>query len=155
MRPNSVLALLALLTASCTGGGGGARDPSKPTPVAGPGPGTATVPTPQREEGSGEPEEPNPVPTRPEQAPLVTVSQIVGGDIVFGRRVRVAGRCVAAGQGRSAGSWTLAEDEAQIEVRGLVPAACRRASSDTLTIFAQVEPKEPGSREPLLLRLPD
>ena len=94
------------------------------------------------------------LPTRPEQAPLVTVREIVDGQISLGRRVRVAGRCVAAGTGRSAGLWTLWDTGAQIEVRGLVPRGCPGSPAEPLTIFAQVEWRRPGGPERLLLRLP-
>src|SRR5687767_7051 len=57
MHSYGMLAMLALLIASCTGRGGAAADPSRPTPVAEPGPGTATAPTPRRQEGSGDPEQ--------------------------------------------------------------------------------------------------
>lgn len=76
-------------------------------------------------------------------------------DSLLGRRVRVAGRCTAAGAGRRAGSWTLEDSGSAIEVRGLVPSSCNPASTVGLTIFAQIEPKTAGSKERLLLRLPD
>jgi hypothetical protein len=86
---------------------------------------------------------------------MVTVQQILKDDKLVGRRVRVAGICVREGAGRTKGSWTLSAEEASIEVRGLVPPSCSRSSDETLTIFAQIEPKEAGSAERLLLRLPD
>jgi hypothetical protein len=95
------------------------------------------------------------VPVRADQAPLVRIREVLEVDSFLGRRVRVAGRCTAAGAGRRAGSWTLDDDGSTIEVRGLVPYACGPASTTGLTIFAQVEPKTSGSRERLLLRLPD
>jgi hypothetical protein len=95
------------------------------------------------------------VPVRPEEAPLVTVREIVDEDSLIGRRVRVAGVCVRAGTGLTKGSWTLSAQDASIEVRGLVPPSCSWNEEETLTIFAQIEPKEAGSPERLLLRLPD
>lgn len=92
---------------------------------------------------------------RPDQAPLVEIRDALETDSLLGRRVRVAGRCTAAGAGRRAGSWTLTEEELSIEVRGLVPSSCNPASTTDLTIFAQIEPKAAGSAERLLLRLPD
>jgi hypothetical protein len=95
------------------------------------------------------------VPVRPDQAPLVRIQEALETDSLLGRRVRVAGRCTAAGAGRRAGSWTLEEGASTIEVRGLVPYSCGPASNADLTIFAQIEPKTAGSKERLLLRLPD
>jgi hypothetical protein len=92
---------------------------------------------------------------RPNQAPLVEVSEVLEADSLLGRRVRVSGRCTAAGTGRRAGSWTLEDDGRAIEVRGLVPYSCPNQSQQQLTIFAQIEPSAPGSSERLLLRLPD
>ncbi len=98
-------------------------------------------------------------PIRPEQAPLVTVRQVIESSALVGRRVRVAGACALAGAGASTGAWVLQADGFAVEVRGLVPRTCYPASTDTipeiLTIFAQVEPKGPESRERLLLRLPE
>jgi hypothetical protein len=76
-------------------------------------------------------------------------------DSLLGRRVRVSGHCTAAGAGPRAGSWTLEDAGSSIEVRGLVPSSCFGQSSEELTIFAQIEPVASGSRERLLLRLPD
>jgi hypothetical protein len=95
------------------------------------------------------------VPVRPDQAPLVSIQDALAADSLLGKRVRVVGRCTAAGAGRRAGSWTLAEAGLTIEVRGLVPYSCGPNSSTDLTIFAQIEPKAAGSTERLLLRLPD
>jgi hypothetical protein len=92
---------------------------------------------------------------RPDQAPLVRIQDVLETDSLLGRRVRVAGRCSAAGAGRRAGSWTLEEGGSTIEVRGLVPYDCGPASAVALTVFAQIEPKTAGSKERLLLRLPD
>jgi hypothetical protein len=96
-------------------------------------------------------------PISAQQAPLVTVRQVVERDSLVGRRVRIAGVCALAGSGPSTGVWVLQAEGFAIEVRGLVPRTChRRADSvQTLTIFAQVEPKGPGSAERLLLRLPE
>jgi len=95
------------------------------------------------------------VPVRPDQAPLVPIGDALTADSLLGRRVRVLGRCTAAGTGRRAGSWTLAEDGSEIEVRGLVPYSCGPTSTANITIFAQIEPKTAGSKDRLLLRLPD
>ena len=92
---------------------------------------------------------------RAEQAPLVPVREALAVDSLLGRRVRVAGRCTARGEGRRAGSWTLDQEGATIEVRGLVPSSCAADSGEPLTIFAQIEPKAAGSQERILLRLPD
>ena len=76
-------------------------------------------------------------------------------DSLLGRRVRVEGHCTVAGSGKRAGSWTLEDGGASIEVRGLVPGSCAADSSEDLTIFAQIEPVRSDSKERLLLRLPD
>lgn len=96
-------------------------------------------------------------PARPEQAPLVTVRQVVEGDTLVGRRVRVSGACALAGAGPSTGAWVLLSEGWTVEVRGLVPRSCYKGGDTTepLTIFAQVEPKGPDSDERLLLRLPE
>jgi hypothetical protein len=49
----------------------------------------------------------------------------------------------------------LEDAGSSIEVRGLVPSSCAARGSAELTIFAQIEPAASGSRERLLLRLPD
>ncbi len=95
------------------------------------------------------------VPVRAEQAPLVQLREALTTDSLLGRRVRVAGRCAARGEGRRAGSWIMEQDGATIEVRGLVPFACAPDRGEPLTIFAQIEPIAAGSRDRLLLRLPD
>jgi hypothetical protein len=95
------------------------------------------------------------VPVRADQAPLVHVREVLEADSLLGRRVRVAGRCTAAGAGRRAGSWTLEEGGQAVEVRGLVPSSCASHTEEGLTIFAQIEPAAPGSEDRLLLRLPD
>jgi hypothetical protein len=40
-------------------------------------------------------------------------------------------------------------------VRGLVPSSCTPDEGEELTIFAQIEPRAPDSRDRILLRLPD
>jgi hypothetical protein len=95
------------------------------------------------------------VPLRADQAPLVHVRDALEDSSLLGRRVRVAGRCTARGEGRRAGSWTLDEAGAVIEVRGLVPSLCAEDYGENLTIFAQIEPKAAGSEDRILLRLPD
>jgi hypothetical protein len=95
------------------------------------------------------------VPLRAEQAPLVPLRAALEADSLLGRRVRVAGRCTDTGVGRKAGSWTLTAADAAIEVRGRVPPSCSAEHGVDLTIFAQIEPKGTGSRDRLLLRLPD
>lgn len=92
---------------------------------------------------------------RPDQAPIVAIGDALAEDSLLGRRVRVVGRCVARGEGRRAGSWTLGQGGETIEVRGLVPGSCVRAEGEDLTIFAQIEPQTSGSRDRILLRLPD
>jgi hypothetical protein len=49
----------------------------------------------------------------------------------------------------------LTAADAAIEVRGRLPSSCSRVDGEELVIFAQIEPKSLGSRERLLLRLPD
>jgi hypothetical protein len=96
-------------------------------------------------------------PIRPEEAPEVTVRQVVESAELVGSRVRVTGACALAGSGPSTGAWVLEADGFSVEVRGLVPRACAKVgeAAEVLTIFAQVEPKGPDSEERLLLRLPD
>jgi hypothetical protein len=152
--------LLLLLTpiAACSHRGEAARNPGSPTPVAEPGPGPGAAGAPRGRPGSegtaGLPEARR-VPVRPDQAPLVHIREALEADTLLGRRVRIAGRCAAAGAGPRAGSWTLEQDGATIEVRGLVPSSCGTRSEEHLTIFAQIEPKTAGSPDRLLLRLPD
>jgi hypothetical protein len=118
------------------------------------------VPPPDRTDRSGpagggaRDDDTDTLPVRPAQAPVVTVQDIVDGKIHLGRRVRVSGRCVEAGTGHSAGLWTLSDDGARVEVRGLVPKECPSKFDQTLMIFAQVEWKTNGGPERLLLRLP-
>ena len=96
-------------------------------------------------------------PLNPNQAPLVTVRQLLQADSLSGRRVRVVGTCALAGAGPSTGAWVLQDGGFSIEVRGLVPQSCfqREGEGQQLSIFAQVEPKGAGSQERLLLRLPE
>jgi hypothetical protein len=155
-----VTGLLALLitTSACNPRGGATRNPGSPAPAADPGTGPGTISPPQADpsgEGAAGLPSGGGVPVRPDQAPLVSIQGALEDDSLLGRRVRVAGRCTAAGAGRRAGSWTLADAGLTIEVRGLVPYACGPNSSTNLTIFAQIEPKASGSTERLLLRLPD
>jgi hypothetical protein len=150
--------ILILTSAACHSGGGAARNPGSPTPVADPESGPGTLSPPQADpagSGAAGPPAGRGVPVRPDQAPLVGIRDALETDSLLGRRVRVAGRCTAAGAGRRAGSWTLTEEELSIEVRGLVPSSCNPASTTDLRIFAQIEPKAAGSTERLLLRLPD
>ncbi|MEO8090399.1 MAG: hypothetical protein ABI703_08890 [Gemmatimonadales bacterium] len=102
-----------------------------------------------------DPAEERRVPVRAEQAPLVHVREVLTTEGLLGRRVRVAGRCAARGESSRAGSWTLEQGGATIEVRGLVPTSCAPDREQPLTIFAQVEPKAAGSPDRILLRLPD
>jgi hypothetical protein len=150
------LLILTFYITACSAGGGGARNPGNPAPVGAPAPGTVSPPqaTPGSD-GIGGPPESRAVPVRPDQAPIVHIREALEADSLLGRRVRVAGRCTAAGAGRRAGSWTLEAEGAAIEVRGLVPYSCAALTGEELTIFAQIEPKSAGSRDRLLLRLPD
>jgi hypothetical protein len=154
---STCLSLLILSISACRPRGDAARDPGSPRPVAGPevGPaGTAQSDRPGRGGTGGLPEGRS-LPGRANEAPLVRVQDALTADTLLGRRVRVSGSCTAAGAGRRAGSWTLEDAGSSIEVRGLVPSSCAAGSSTQLTIFAQIEPTASGSRERLLLRLPD
>jgi hypothetical protein len=133
-----------------------ARDPGSPTPVAGPAVRPAASPQarPGRQATGGLPKALS-FPGRADEAPLVRVEVVLTADSLLGRRVRVSGHCTAAGAGPRAGSWTLEDAGSSIEVRGLVPSSCAAPASPELTIFAQIEPAASGSRERLLLRLPD
>ena len=145
--------LLLLSATGCGRTGATPRDAGSPTPVTdprGPAPSRGGSAEPRATSGSGQ----TGVPLRPEQAPLVEVRDALEEDSLLGRRVRIAGRCVARGEGRRAGSWTLDQSGATIEVRGLVPSSCSREEGEELTIFAQIEPQTSGSRERILLRLP-
>src|SRR5215203_884388 len=150
-RTLPILLVLALI--HCSSNGGAVGDPASPTPVADPrsaegAPGSAKPRGAERTERSA-------VPLRPDQAPLAEVREALQADSLLGRRVRVSGRCIARGEGRRAGSWTLDQAGFAIEVRGLVPLSCAPEEQADLTIFAQVEPKTTGSQEHILLRLPD
>lgn len=148
-----IISIIGLL--SCHQRGEPAADPGSPAPVVRPAAGPA-VPSPQRQPNDGVGGAPTSslYPARATDAPLIRVQEALMVDSLLGHRVRVAGHCTAVGEGARAGSWTLADDKASIEVRGLVPASCT-TRSDTLTIFAQIEPTKTGSQERLLLRLPD
>jgi hypothetical protein len=151
--------LLALWQlAACGPRGAAAPNPGNPSPVTDPPvtPGTGTPPSRDPSgEGTGGLPSPQGVPVRAEQAPLVSIQNALDTDSLLGQRVRVGGRCTAAGTGRRAGSWTLEDAGYAIEVRGLVPSSCGSASTTDLIIFAQIEPKAAGSSDRLLLRLPD
>ena len=150
--------LLPFLLASCGPRAGGAQNPGSPAPVSDPAaqPGTVNpASVDPATKGTGGLPDSEAVPVRPDQAPLVRIGEALTADSLLGRRVRVLGRCTAAGTGRRAGSWTLEEDGSEIEVRGLVPYSCGPTSTGNITIFAQIEPKTAGSKERLLLRLPD
>lgn len=156
-RRSTLLLSLMLWIPGCSSRVQEAPDPGNPTPVAGPGPGPAAPrPSgpPARDGTGGLPAGGN-IPGRAKDAPLVRIREALADDSLLGRRVRVSGRCTGAGQGRRAGSWTLADHDSSIEVRGLVPPSCSPQSTVELTIFAQVEPVSSGSKERLLLRLPD
>jgi hypothetical protein len=96
------------------------------------------------------------VPLSPNQAPVVTVRQVVERDSLVGRRVRVGGVCAIAGTGPSPGVWILQAGAWAIEVRGLVPRSCIKepVGNEALVIFAQVV-EGTDSTERLLLRLPE
>jgi len=150
--------LLPFLLAGCGPRGGGAQNPGSPAPVSDPAaqPGSLNpAPVDPATKGTGGLPDAEAVPVRPDQAPLVRIGEALTADSLLGRRVRVLGRCTAAGTGRRAGSWTLEEDGSEIEVRGLVPYSCGPTSTANITIFAQIEPTTAGSRDRLLLRLPD
>jgi hypothetical protein len=154
MHPALIILLTIQITA-CSARGGAPRDPGSPTPVADPrsgavGAGDAVSAAP----ASGHTDRRR-VPVRADQAPLVHVRDALEDESLLGHRVRVAGRCTARGEGRRAGSWTLQQAGAAIEVRGLVPSSCAEQYGESLTIFAQIEPKAAGSPDRILLRLPD
>jgi len=156
--PRFAWILLPFYLAGCGPRGGAAQNPGSPTPVSDPAaqPGTVNpAPVDPAANGPGGLPDREAVPVRPDQAPLVRIKEALTADSLLGRRVRVLGRCTAAGAGRRAGSWTLEENGSTIEVRGLVPYSCGATSTASLTIFAQIEPKTAGSKHRLLLRLPD
>src|SRR4051812_25292844 len=103
MRLLPILFLVVTIPFSaCSSRGGAARNPARPTPVAEPGPGSEAVVPPGDHPGSGGTDglpETRRVPVRPDQAPLVHVRQALEVDTLLGRRVRIAGRCAAAGVG--------------------------------------------------------
>ena len=152
-RPDCLI--LLIVSAGCSTSGAAPRDPGSPTPVAdprsGPAAGAGGKSGAQGTESQGR----SKVPLRPDQAPIVAVRDALAEDSLLGRRVRVEGRCVARGEGRRAGSWTLGQAGETIEVRGLVPPSCSRGEGEDLTIFAQIEAQTSGSRDRILLRLPD
>jgi hypothetical protein len=148
MRYHWSIVLLVLSALGCSATGTTPRDAGSPTPVADPVPDPA-----QPRPGTGDSEQ-SQVALRADQAPLVDVRDALEEDSLLGRRVRIAGKCVARGEGRRAGSWTLDQSGATIEVRGLVPTSCSPEEGENLTIFAQIEPQTSGSRERILLRLP-
>jgi hypothetical protein len=155
MQYRFVLVNVLTILAACTSSAAAPRDPGNPTPVPDPRSGPASV-----DRGSSAPpekvaQEKPEVPVRAQQAPLVAVHDALQDDDLLGRRVRVSGRCVARGEGRRAGSWTLDQEGVTIEVRGLVPSSCTRESGDELTIFAQIEPAGAAGGNRILLRLPD
>jgi hypothetical protein len=153
----SFLPFILLSIAGCSPRAGAPHGPGSATPVADP----RSGPQVGAERGGSiarrtpDPSEQRRVPVRAEQAPLVHVREALITDSLLGRRVRVAGRCTARGEGRRAGSWTMDEDGATIEVRGLVPTFCAPNQGEPLTIFAQIEPSAAGGPDRLLLRLPD
>lgn len=149
-----ILPLLAMYAVACGAPGGAARDPGNPTPVADPRSGPAAVDNGTTGRPAIEVADRR-VPVRADQAPLVGVRDALKADSLLGRRVRVSGRCTARGEGRRAGSWTLDEAGAAIEVRGLAPSPCSPGAGEDLTIFAQIEPRAAGSKDRILLRLPD
>ena len=152
----TLLPFILLYIAGCSATSG-SRGPGSATPVADPrsGPGVVADGDGSIGPGATDRAERRRVPVRADQAPLVQVTEALTNDSLLGRRVRVAGRCVARGEGRRAGSWTLDQDGAAIEVRGLVPTSCAADQGEPLTIFAQIEPKAAGNRDRILLRLPD
>jgi hypothetical protein len=146
------------LAGACGGRSGAAANPGNPAPVNDPAAQPGTISPPRQDpavEGTGGLPQGEAVPVRPDQAPLVRIQDALENDGLLGKRVRVTGRCTAAGSGRRAGSWTLEDAGSTIEVRGLVPYSCGSNSTTDLVIFAQVEPKSSGSSDRLLLRLPD
>ena len=97
---------------------------------------------------------------RASQAPIVGLPDVLTADTLLGRRVRVLGWCASAPgllAGRRSGSWIMATPDTSIEVRGSVPSACGAGviRQELVLVFAQVVPAVPGTRERLLLKLPD
>lgn len=158
LHPGVIVAITLCVLDGCSPRGTAGRNPANPTPVAEPAAQPGTLNPPRHDpssEGTGGLPQREQVPVRADQAPLVRIEEALETDSLLGRRVRIAGRCTAAGAGRRAGSWTLEEGGSMIEVRGLVPSSCGPNSTVDLTIFAQIEPKSAGSKDRLLLRLPD
>jgi hypothetical protein len=155
--PTRFTFLSIIFLTACRPRGEAARDPGSPAPVAEPAVGAAESPraVPPGRGGIGETGRERTLPDRADEAPLVRVRDALAIDSLLGRRVRVSGRCTAAGAGRRAGSWTLEDEGESIEVRGLVPSSCTSHSTVDLTIFAQIEPAGTDSEDRLLLRLPD
>jgi hypothetical protein len=155
MHRYSTFLLISLLPlTACSSRGAPPRDPGSPAPAA-PRPEVTGAPTRPEREPPVDRQDPPSVPVRADQAPLVAVRDALESDSLLGKRVRVAGRCTAAGEGRRAGLWTLTAADGTIEVRGQVPSSCSPDQGADLTIFAQIESKTTGSRERVLLRLPD
>lgn len=153
----SVRLYACVLSTALHGCGPGATPesgPANPRPVATPSATTTTPRAPAIRTQARRVKSKNSLPTRAEQAPIVSVRAVVEGKISLGSRVRIIGRCVSAGNGRAAGLWTLFGDSTEIEVRGLVPKKCPSPLAEPLTIFAQVEWTNASRPEPLLLRLP-
>ena len=101
---------------------------------------------------------------RASQAPIVGLLDVVTVDTLVGKRVRVLGWCASAPgmlagllAGMRSGAWFLATPDTAIEVRGLVPHACdpNVVRQALVLVFAQVVASKPGSRQRLLLRLPE
>ena len=155
MRHRFSLALPLTILAACSAAGRAPRDPGSPTPVADPRSGPASVDRGASAPRTADTRDESEVPVRAGQAPLVAVRDLLESDDLLGRRVRISGRCIAKGEGRRAGSWTLDQEGVAIEVRGLVPSSCAQEGGDELTIFAQIEPAGPGGGNRILLRLPD
>jgi hypothetical protein len=150
--PTRFVLISIVSLAACRPRGDAAADPGNPTPVGGTvSPQTARPNAGDTRGKAGE----GSLPGRADEAPLVRVEDALSVDSLLGRRVRISGRCTAAGAGRRAGSWTLENNGASIEVRGLVPSSCRSHSAADLTIFAQIEPGGIGAKDRLLLRLPE
>ena len=153
MRRIAILSISLVL--SCHSRPQPAADPGSPTPVTAPAAGAVSPPQRAPDQGVGGEPKGTPFPARAADAPLVRVEEALEVDSLLGRRVRIRGHCTAVGAGARAGSWTLEDEAVSIEVRGLVPRSCITRSAEDLTIFAQIEPTRSGSRERLLLRLPD
>jgi hypothetical protein len=155
--PTRFVFIFIVSLVACRPRGDAAANPGNPAPVAEPAVGATEAPQAAPPAG-GETRDntgAKSLPGRADEAPLVRVEDALSADSLLGHRVRVSGRCIAAGAGRRAGSWTLEDNGESIEVRGLVPSSCRTHSPAGLTIFAQIEPTGSGSKDRLLLRLPD